>query len=108
MLEQLLAEEADHGWRSEAACLAEDPELFFPEGESDRYRVQIAAALEVCATCDVAETCLRFAIETEQRTGVWGGTTATQRRGLEVVAGQVRPIARRRTVASDEFLRAAG
>jgi len=108
MLEQLLADEADHGWRSEAACLTEDPELFFPEGESERYRGQIEAAIEVCATCDVAEACLRFAIETEQRTGVWGGTTAAQRRGLEVVAGQVRPIASRRTVASTPLLRAAG
>ncbi|MFU8841216.1 MAG: WhiB family transcriptional regulator [Nitriliruptoraceae bacterium] len=108
MLAELLAEEADHGWRSDAACLSEDPELFFPEGESDRYAGQIRAALEVCAACDVADACLRFAIETEQRTGIWGGTTAGQRRGLEVVGGQVRPIAERRVVASTHLLRAAG
>jgi WhiB family redox-sensing transcriptional regulator len=108
MLEELLAEEADNGWRSEAACLTEDPELFFPEGESERYRGQIVAALEVCATCGVADACLAFAIETEQRTGIWGGTTAAERRGLEVVAGQVRRTMPRRAVAAGELLRAAG
>lgn len=108
MLAELLAEEADTDWRMEAACLSEDPELFFPEGESERYRVQIEAALEVCATCDVAETCLRVAIETEQRTGIWGGTTAAQRRELEVVAGRVRSTAPQRAVAAGELLRAVG
>ncbi|MFP4149439.1 MAG: WhiB family transcriptional regulator [Nitriliruptoraceae bacterium] len=108
MLEQLLAQETDHGWRTEAACLTEDPELFFPEGESERYQSQIEAATEVCATCQVADACLRFALETEQRTGIWGGTTATERRGLEVVGGQVRRISTRRSVTRSELLRAAG
>ncbi len=108
MLEDLLAEEADQGWRSEAACLNEDPELFFPEGESERYAGQIAAALEVCAACEVADECLVFAIETEQRTGIWGGTTAAERRGLEVVAGQVRRTAPRPAAVAGELLRAAG
>lgn len=89
-----------HGWRDAAACLEEDPELFFPEGESDRYRSQITAALQVCATCEVVDRCLRYALEADQRTGIWGGTTARTRRGLEVIAGQVRPIRRGRTAAA--------
>jgi len=108
MLEELLAEDVDHGWRSEAACLTEDPELFFPEGESERYRGQIEAAVEVCRSCGVADACLAFAIETEQRTGIWGGTTAQERRGLEVVAGQVRRVAPLGPAAASDLLRAAG
>jgi len=95
MLEQLLATPDptagdEYAWRNAAACLNEDPELFFPEGESERYAPQIDAALSVCAACEVAESCLRYALETEQRSGIWGGTTATARRDLEVVAGRVR------------------
>lgn len=105
MLEQLLASsddaaEEDRAWRHAAACLTEDPELFFPEGESERYRLQIEAALGVCASCEVAEACLVYALETEQRTGIWGGTTAAARRDLEVVGGRVRAVGRGRTVAA--------
>lgn len=89
MLEQLLATpgtvaEEDHAWRNAAACLTEDPELFFPEGESERYRPQIEAALGVCSGCAVAASCLDYALQTEQRTGIWGGTTAATRRELEL------------------------
>jgi len=82
----------DHGWRHDAACLSEDPELFFPEGESDRYQPQVSAALEVCGSCAVAEDCLRYALEADQRTGIWGGTTAQMRHDLELVGGRVRTI----------------
>ena len=105
MLEQLLAtpEEAteeDHAWRNAAACLTEDPELFFPEGESERYRLQIEAALSVCASCDVVESCLSYALATEQHTGIWGGMTATARRDLEIVGGRVRAGVRGRRIAA--------
>jgi WhiB family transcriptional regulator, redox-sensing transcriptional regulator len=105
MLEQLLstpgiAAEDDHAWRDAAACQTEDPELFFPEGESERYRLQIAAASSVCARCAVVESCLRYALETEQHTGIWGGTTPSQRRALEVAGGGARAVGRRRPPAA--------
>ncbi len=104
MLEQLLATSdaaaEEHAWRNNAACLTEDPELFFPEGESERYRAQIEAALNVCHGCEVVESCLSYALETEQRTGIWGGTTATERRELEVVGGRVPAAAGIRTDAA--------
>jgi WhiB family transcriptional regulator, redox-sensing transcriptional regulator len=103
MLEQLLvapgtATDEDHAWRNAAACQTEDPELFFPEGESERYRLQIAAALSVCAGCEVVESCLSYALETEQHSGIWGGTTATQRRLLEGAGGP--GVGRPRTIAA--------
>jgi WhiB family transcriptional regulator, redox-sensing transcriptional regulator len=105
MLEQLLATpgtaaEDDHAWRDAAACQTEDPELFFPEGESERYRLQIAAALSVCAGCAVVESCLSYALETEQHAGIWGGTTPTQRRALEVAGDGAGLVGRRRLPAA--------
>jgi len=81
-----LSSSPDHAWRNDAACLDEDPELFFPEGESERYQRQIESALEVCATCPVVDECLSYALEADQRTGIWGGTTAEQRRRIRLGA----------------------
>ena len=50
-------------WRSQAACLTVDPELFFPVGNTGPAIAQIARAKEVCARCDVVETCLKGATE---------------------------------------------
>ncbi|MTV27072.1 WhiB family transcriptional regulator [Nitriliruptoraceae bacterium ZYF776] len=69
-------------WRPQAACLDEDPELFFPDGESPRYAHQIEAARQVCAGCAVREPCLDFALRTEQNGGIWAGTTPGQRTAL--------------------------
>jgi WhiB family redox-sensing transcriptional regulator len=42
----------------------------------------IEAAKAICATCPVQPECLRYAIETRQEYGIWGGTTEDERRGL--------------------------
>lgn len=77
-------------WRNDAACLAEDPELFFPDGWTPRYARQIAAAVEVCRGCAVAEDCLRFALDQQLTAGIWGGLTPDQRK----VAARRLPAAR--------------
>jgi WhiB family transcriptional regulator, redox-sensing transcriptional regulator len=69
------------GWRSRAACRGDDPELFFPIGSSGRAALeQIAAAKAICIRCPVREACLRFALDTGQDYGVWGGLTEDERR----------------------------
>ena len=70
-------------WRSQAACLTVDPELFFPVGNTGPAIAQIARAKEVCARCDVVETCLKWALENGQDAGVWGGISADERRYLK-------------------------
>jgi len=69
-------------WRSSAACLTHDPELFFPVGESDTSRPQIREAKAVCARCPVAAECLEYVLDTRQDFGVWGGTSVDDRRRL--------------------------
>lgn len=70
-------------WRHRAACLDEDPELFFPIGNSGPAIVQIEQAKRVCNRCEVIETCLRWALETGQDAGVWGGLSEDERRSLK-------------------------
>jgi WhiB family transcriptional regulator, redox-sensing transcriptional regulator len=66
------------GWMSRSACHGEDPELFFPVGESYAAQRQIYAAKMVCGRCGVRALCLAYAQST-QHEGIWGGTTAPER-----------------------------
>jgi WhiB family redox-sensing transcriptional regulator len=70
-------------WRERAACLDEDPELFFPIGSAGSALLQIADAKVVCRRCEIAGSCLRWAIETSQDAGVWGGLSDDDRRALK-------------------------
>jgi len=70
-------------WRSRARCQGEDPELFFPIGNSDPALRQIEEARAVCRRCEVVETCLKWAIESGQDAGVWGGLSEDERRALK-------------------------
>jgi WhiB family redox-sensing transcriptional regulator len=68
-------------WMSRGACQREDPELFFTIAASGAAPYLAAAAKAVCRTCAVCAACLSFALQTSQD-GVWGGTTAEERRAL--------------------------
>ena len=72
--------EAD--WRELSACRQEDPELFFPLVPAGPGLSQVVRAKAVCARCQVRAECLRFAMETVQDHGVWGGTSEEERRAL--------------------------
>jgi WhiB family redox-sensing transcriptional regulator len=58
------------------------PELFFPIGNAHPALLQIEEAKVVCGECVVAETCLTWAMESRQDTGVWGGMSRDERRAL--------------------------
>ncbi|MFJ3334674.1 WhiB family transcriptional regulator [Streptomyces sp. NPDC086766] len=79
-------------WRDHAACRQEDPDLFFPIGTTGPALLQAEQAKSVCRRCPVQEQCLRWAMDTGQTMGVWGGTTENERRALKR-----RTAARRRT-----------
>ena len=70
-------------WRHRSACLDEDPELFFPIGNTGPAILQIEEAKQVCRRCDVREQCLAWALEAGQDHGVWGGLSEDERRALE-------------------------
>ena len=66
-------------WRSSAACLSADPDLFFPISSTGPAERQIARAKVICAGCPVRVQCLDFALTHDQTHGIWGGTTAEDR-----------------------------
>lgn len=69
------------GWRDGALCAQTDPEAFFPEkGGSPRD------AKRVCRSCDVRSECLEYALERDERFGIWGGMTERERRHLKRAA----------------------
>ncbi|MFI1918093.1 WhiB family transcriptional regulator [Nocardia sp. NPDC020380] len=62
-------------WHRQAVCAQTDPEAFFPsKGESS------TVAKRICLSCKVRTECLEFALNNDQRFGVWGGMTARERR----------------------------
>lgn len=70
-------------WRHRAICRTEDPELFFPVGNSGPALLQTAEAKTVCRRCPVVASCLEWALESGQDEGVWGGMSADERRALK-------------------------
>ena len=80
-------EEEEPDWRDLASCTEVDPEAFFPEkGGSTR------AAKKMCAGCAVRAFCLEFALENDERFGVWGGMSERERRQIRAERGlPIRP-----------------
>jgi WhiB family redox-sensing transcriptional regulator len=100
-LRALLIDDDAPDW-SAALCAQTDPEVFFPEkGGSTRE------AKRICAGCPIRPACLRYALETGDRFGVWGGLSERERRRLATAKGDSKPPtaagqkaeARRRVVA---------
>ncbi len=66
------------GWQERALCAQTDPEAFFPEkGGSTRE------AKKVCTGCEVRAECLEYALENDERFGIWGGLSERERRKLK-------------------------
>lgn len=75
----MTATESAANWRSAAACLSADPDLFFPISNTGPAEKQIARAKTICAGCGVRRECLEFALSHDQVYGIWGGTTPEDR-----------------------------
>ena len=68
-------------WADEAKCLNADPDVFFPEkGGSTRE------AKRICAECTVRVECLEYALEHDERFGIWGGMSERERRKIKRLA----------------------
>jgi len=68
---------ADQEWMQHAGCASTDPEAFFPEkGGSARE------AKKICNRCPVRAECLDWALQADERFGIWGGLSERERRTL--------------------------
>jgi WhiB family redox-sensing transcriptional regulator len=64
-------------WQTDALCAQTDPEAFFPEkGGSTRD------AKRICTGCVVRAQCLEYALDNDERFGIWGGLSERERRKL--------------------------
>jgi WhiB family redox-sensing transcriptional regulator len=69
-------------WMDDALCREVGQDLFFPEMGSTPNR-----AKEICRRCEVQIECLTYALTVPGGVdGVWGGTTAKERRAIKRVA----------------------
>lgn len=64
-------------WMERGRCRGIDPNLFYSTESED-----IERAIGVCATCEVVDKCLDYALDTRQDHGVWGGTSEKDRRAI--------------------------
>jgi WhiB family redox-sensing transcriptional regulator len=69
-------------WRDMALCAETDPEEFFPEKGGS-----VRAAKKVCRGCEVRIQCLEYALENDERHGIWGGLSERERRRVKPPAG---------------------
>ena len=73
-----LDQEPPRDWQERGLCAQTDPEAFFPEkGGSTRD------AKKVCGACMVKSECLEYALENDERFGIWGGLSERERRKLK-------------------------
>lgn len=71
------AEESALSWQADSLCSQTDPEAFFPEkGGSTRD------AKKICSSCEVRAQCLEYALQNDERFGIWGGLSERERRKL--------------------------
>ena len=68
---------ADTPWADFGRCVGVDPDVFFP-----RHGQDAAPAKSLCRQCPVRSACLEWALDTNQKHGIWGGMTEGQRRRL--------------------------
>lgn len=76
----------DYSWQERGACRGVDADLFFPASEDETL-----PAKAICGTCPVRLACLAFALERNERFGVWGGLSERER-------GRLSPTAREQIV----------
>jgi WhiB family transcriptional regulator, redox-sensing transcriptional regulator len=68
-------------WRQFALCLGHDSDLWFPV-ERDGG----AGAVAICSACPVRLDCLGWALEHNERQGIWGGISAGRREQMRADA----------------------
>ena len=74
---QVVEDDNPLSWQTDALCAQTDPEAFFPEkGGSTRD------AKKICSSCEVRTQCLEYALENDERLGIWGGLSERERRKL--------------------------
>lgn len=69
-------------WMKDAACTGHPVSWWFPDNET-QWMHQAREALAICHRCPVQAECLQFAIDNDDRHGIFGGTLPHERYALK-------------------------
>jgi WhiB family redox-sensing transcriptional regulator len=61
-------------WQQEALCAQTGADFFFPEPGSS-----VREAKRICGMCPIRDACLEYAMDNDERFGVWGGLSEKER-----------------------------
>jgi WhiB family redox-sensing transcriptional regulator len=64
----------DLAWQEEALCAQTGADFFFPEPGSS-----VREAKRICGLCPIRSACLAYALDNDERFGVWGGLSEKER-----------------------------
>lgn len=74
---------SDPDWFARAACRGGDTEAWYPDkGDWTTGAKSVCNGDDERAPCSVRAECLEFALDTDQRWGIWGGMSSKERRRL--------------------------
>jgi WhiB family redox-sensing transcriptional regulator len=68
---------ADISWQEQALCAQTGADFFFPEPGSS-----VREAKRICGMCEMRSACLDYALNNDERFGVWGGLSEKERLSL--------------------------
>jgi WhiB family redox-sensing transcriptional regulator len=68
----------EQSWQERELCSQTDPEAFFPEKVGSTRE-----AKKICVGCEVRGECLEYALEHDERFGIWGGLSERERRRVK-------------------------
>lgn len=72
------ASELANSWQELAKCRGRSSAVFYPQ-----RGVPTASARALCKECAVKQECLHYALENDERFGIWGGLSERERRKLQ-------------------------
>ena len=85
-------EEPNTEWMDDAICKGMGCEYFFPiETKGDTAKLNNAIVKAICEQCIVRHECLDYALDTNQKFGIWGGLTESERSNLSQSSKDKRP-----------------
>lgn len=61
-------------WHAQALCAQTGADFFFPEPGSS-----VREAKRICGMCEMRSACLEYALDNDERFGVWGGLSEKER-----------------------------
>jgi WhiB family redox-sensing transcriptional regulator len=70
---------------AEANCLSHPTKLFYPDTGGCKFVV--LEAKKVCSACPVWRNCLKFALNSHDGFGIWGGLTVEERKKAQKSGG---------------------